>query len=342
MIDKINSILKCNFCESAFELVSKLDDKKPLADTYIQCISCKKKHSIIDDVLFLENKTQKNSVKYQSDVYSYWWKSSHKNIMYDDEKNKKIFSSTISFNLEKINNLVVLDAGCGNGRFSKIISNYNPSLFIIADISDGIFEAKKYLKDRNINYLAIKGDISEIPFKDEVVDFVYSWGVIHHTEDPQKTFKNICRVVKKNGTLGIYVYKNNPDYKYNNLILRFFYILRQILIILPLRYICKFLSKKNVKRLFVPIFYFEKFINYGIVGCHRNSGDKFNKEDYFRVVIDRFKTGYASEHQELEVATWFYNHGFNDLVFGTFPKIGVTATKFINQIKKIKININVE
>lgn len=341
MLDKINSILKCNICDSAYELLSKPNESKELTGTHLQCLSCKIKYPFIDDVIIFENK-KKDLVKYQSDVYSYWWKSSHKNVVYDDEKNKKIFNSTISFEMEKINNIVVLDAGCGNGRFSKIISNYNPSLFIIVDISDGIFEAKKNLKEKNINFLAIKGDISEIPFKDEVVDFAYSWGVIHHTENPEKTFKNICRPIKKNGTLGIYVYKNNPDYRYDNLILRFFYILRQILIILPLRFICKYLSKKNVIKFFLPIFYFEKFINYGIVGCHRNYGDKFDKEHYFRVVIDRFKTGYASEHQELEIASWFYKNGFNDIVFGTFPKIGATATKFIKQIKKIKININVK
>ena len=39
----------------------------------------------------------------------------------------------------------------------------------------------------------------------------------------------------------------------------------------------------------------------GIVGCHGSGKEKFNKKDYFRRVIDRFKTRYATEHSIEEV-----------------------------------------
>jgi hypothetical protein len=80
----------------------------------------------------------------------------------------------------------------------------------------------------------------------------------------------------------------------------------------------------------------EKFFNYGVVGCH-STKYKFEKKHYFRVVIDRFKTKYASEHQEYEIINWYKENKFNDLVFGTEPKIGVIGTKKDDQEKDINV-----
>ena len=88
---------------------------------------------------------------------------------------------------------------------------------------------------------------------------IYSWGVIHHTPDPRFTFNNISKLCRVNGRFGIYVYKQNPDYKYDNMHIRLIAILRHYLIINPLRFVSQFLSEKNVKKLFIPI-HFMKFL----------------------------------------------------------------------------------
>ena len=51
------------------------------------------------------------------------------------------------------------------------------------------------------------------------------------------------------------------------------------------------------------------------------------KKLYFRTVIDRFKTKYASEHQEYEIVNWYKENKFNDLIVGTEPKIGIIEPK---------------
>ena len=182
----------------------------------------------------------------------------------------------------------------------------------------------------------MKGDLNKIPFKLDIFDIIYSWGVIHHTPDPRFTFNNISKLCRVNGRFGIYVYKQNPDYKYNNMHIRLIAILRQYLIIYPLRFVSQFLSEKNVKKLFIPIHFIENFFNYGVVGCH-STKNKFEKKLYFRTVIDRFKTKYASEHQEYEIVNWYKENKFNDLVVGTEPKIGIIGTKKNCEEKDIKV-----
>jgi hypothetical protein len=105
--------------------------------------------------------------------------------------------------------------------------------------------------------------------------------------------------------------------------------IRARFLVLPLRFICSRLPVWAVQLVFQPIFYFEKAIGIGIVGCHADGPRqiKFNKKTYFSVVIDRFKSRYASEHQLQEVIGWFVNHGYNPLSIGKSPSVSVSGKK---------------
>ena len=340
MIDSKNldEVLWCNKCNCNFKIMINKQNENIISDGCIKCDNCYDQHLINDDIIFIDKYSNNKSTEYQSKTYSYWWNESHKDLKYDKNATKKILFSTLSLNIDDFNNKIVLDAGCGNGRFSDLVSESNLKQLVIADVSDGIFAAKKKIQNKSLNLLAIKGDLNEIPFKREAFDIIYSWGVIHHTPHPKFTFNNISKFCKVNGKFGIYVYKQNPDYSYNNMHLRFLSILRQYLIIQPLRFISQFLSEKNVIRLFKPIYLIEKFFNYGVVGCHTNSSNnKFEKKHYFRVVIDRFKTKHASEHQEQEIVSWYKENQFNDLIIGSNPKIGIIGIKRNNEKKEINV-----
>ena len=42
-------------------------------------------------------------------------------------------------------------------------------------------------------------DAETLPYPDSSFDLVYSWGVIHHSEDPARIIKEIHRVLKPGG-----------------------------------------------------------------------------------------------------------------------------------------------
>ena len=50
------------------------------------------------------------------------------------------------------------------------------------------------------------GDAENLPFPDNFFEMVYSWGVIHHTPDTPKAFREIVRVLAPNGKAKIMVY----------------------------------------------------------------------------------------------------------------------------------------
>jgi ubiquinone/menaquinone biosynthesis C-methylase UbiE len=49
-------------------------------------------------------------------------------------------------------------------------------------------------------------DAENLPFADASFDFVYSWGVIHHTEDVPRAASEIMRVLKPGGEMCVMVY----------------------------------------------------------------------------------------------------------------------------------------
>ena len=95
-----------------------------------------------------------------------------------------------------------------------------------------------------------------------------------------------------------------------------------------------------VHLLFIPVYHLERLLGFGLVGCHGPRGDRWNKLAYFRRVIDRFKTRYASEQQLEEVIRWFADHGFNGLRVGGRPRVAVVATKRASRpLESVDVNI---
>lgn len=102
---------------------------------------------------------------------------------------------------------IVVDAGCGNGRYAEIVAPYCKHL-ICLDIGNHIFKTKKRLKQFN-NITFIQTNLETIPLLNNSVDFVFSIGVIHHTPDPQKTLAELTRILKPDCKISIWVYPSN-------------------------------------------------------------------------------------------------------------------------------------
>ncbi len=51
------------------------------------------------------------------------------------------------------------------------------------------------------------GDAERLPFPDASFDFVYSWGVIHHTPDTPRAAREIVRVTRPGGSVCVMIYQ---------------------------------------------------------------------------------------------------------------------------------------
>ena len=98
-------------------------------------------------------------------------------------------------------NEIVLDAGCGTGRVTKIIANNVKRGKVYAvDLDDNmITNAKKNLKDFS-NIVFIKSDLSVVELP-EKMDLIFSNAVIHWVLDHKKLFTNFSALLKSGGEL---------------------------------------------------------------------------------------------------------------------------------------------
>ena len=118
------------------------------------------------------------------------------------------------------NGKLILDAGCGNGRFSNQAAKYGGEV-IGVDIGTGAIEAAyKNTRERK-NIHIIQGDLFKLPFKKSVFNTAFSIGVLMHTGDANRAFETISCHIKVGGAFTAHVYqKLNPIWEINDRLIR--------------------------------------------------------------------------------------------------------------------------
>ncbi len=101
---------------------------------------------------------------------------------------------------------VIIDAGCGLGYKSAWLAELAPHAIVFGiDFSEAAFvAAKRYQHIPNLVFF--RGDIADLPFKKETLDFILCDQVIHHTQDPKKTFAHLASLLTPTGKFACYVY----------------------------------------------------------------------------------------------------------------------------------------
>lgn len=119
------------------------------------------------------------------------------------------FNHLIDF--EKLENKKVLEIGCGFGSHAQLIlQNSNKVEYTGVDITKTAIDfIKKRFEIFGLNGQIIECDAEKLPFEDSKFDFIWSWGVIHHSKNTEKILDEIRRVLKPNGSCTLMVYNKN-------------------------------------------------------------------------------------------------------------------------------------
>lgn len=95
----------------------------------------------------------------------------------------------------------LLDLGCGPGKFSEIGKKYFAKVFCL-DINFSM------LLLHPGHSLRVQGDVEHVPFHKETFDAVVTSRMLHHLVDCQYIFKEIYRILKKEG---VYYLEGEPN-----------------------------------------------------------------------------------------------------------------------------------
>jgi 2-polyprenyl-3-methyl-5-hydroxy-6-metoxy-1,4-benzoquinol methylase len=113
------------------------------------------------------------------------------------------------FEAQNFSGLSCLDIGPGSGIFSSMLARQGGQVTAMDLTETGVKLTRRTANYFNCNVDPVRGDAENNPFAGEVFDFIYSWGVLHHTQDMAAALKEAGRVLKPGGRGMMMVYHRN-------------------------------------------------------------------------------------------------------------------------------------
>ena len=161
---------------------------------------------------------QEEDIKIRTgDVYGSLWNKYPGDIVEEAINIIKERFESNSMSTGIINGKIVLDAGCGSGRYTCALARLGAEKVIGLDYGDSGLELGAKLGDvnnlKNVEFQ--KGSLLSMPFEDDTFDFVFANGVFHHTGDIEKGTKELYRVLKKGGVSWYFIYGDGGLYWYS-------------------------------------------------------------------------------------------------------------------------------
>lgn len=187
-----------------------------------------------------------------------------------------------------------IEVGCGTGMRSLLAAKYfGVKEFVGFDHSTAsLAVAERVAKEEDFDrFTPVDGDLFNIPYQDESFDVVVSWGVLHHTHDPYGGFKEMIRLCKPGGFVGLYLYNKWNHWRHN-------------------------MQKDKVSRLAGPDYEKRFEVAHKLYGTKPVAEMSPEEVAYF---YDKYCHPHKSDHTYGETLRWFEQHGLT--FWGSFPPL---------------------
>lgn len=200
--------------------------------------------------------------------------------MFQDEELYLFLDWIYPNTLEGFSDKNVLECGCGGGQHTSFIAPHAKRVTAV-DLNTADIASERNRRFSNAEF--IEADIATMDLGKQF-DIVLSIGVVHHTDEPDRTVDNLKRHLRPGGRLILWVYSNEGNFLEKN-------------VVEPIRKL--FLKNMNRKRvsllsnaitclMYIPIYslyvlplrflpYYEYFENFRRMPFYRNTLNVFDK-----------------------------------------------------------------
>lgn len=304
--DRLLEILRCPTCHDSLRRNFSSFD----------CQGCLRQFPIINGVpRFVDDEHYAGSFGFQ------WLKHDRTQLDTDDtNRSEQDFRIKTGLTPQDLAGKLVLDVGCGMGRFAEVASRWGAHVVGI-DLSQAVEAAARNLAHRNVTIL--QADVFSLPFTPNSFDYIYSLGVLHHTPSCEQAFKSLPVFLKPGGGIAIWLYSAyNKWYRMADIHRKLTRRMpRRMLHALCYMAIPAYAVRQGLRA--IPV------IGKPISGALRYLVPmSSNPDPHWRVLdtFDWYSPWYQSKHTYEEVFRWFEDCGLHDLHVGGRP-VSVRGTK---------------
>ena len=110
------------------------------------------------------------------------------------------------FDYQKYQGKKVLEIGCGMGTMASLWAKSGADVTAVDLNPVAVETTRKRFDTFNLSGAVLRVDGKTLPFPDGHFDYVYSWGVLHHSPDLEKSLTEMFRVAKPNAGFGVMLY----------------------------------------------------------------------------------------------------------------------------------------
>jgi SAM-dependent methyltransferase len=306
LADEVLAILRCIDCQ----------DRLASSPRGLSCAACGREYPMVKGVLrFVDAQDYAGSFGFQWTLYSRTQLDTE-----TSQRSERAFRRRTGFQPEDLAGKLVLDVGCGMGRFAEVATRWGAHVVGI-DLSLACEAAAKNLVDRSATIF--QADVFKLPFAPESFDYIYSIGVLHHTPNCEQAFKALPKLLKRGGRIAIWLYSAyNPWYRMSDVY----------------RNWTRRMAPEKLHRLcrvVVPLYGVHQTLKKIPVVGKKASGVlswlipmSYNPNPTWRVLdtFDWYSPWYQSKHTYEEVFRWFESCGLENLRVIDQP-IAVQGTK---------------
>ncbi len=182
------------------------EDARGVREGSIICVHCNSEYPVIKSIpRFTAPDTYASSFGYQ------WNKFSRTQL---DAKQKQIskirFYATAKWP-ENLQGQLVLEAGCGAGRFSGVALDTGAEVysFDLSNAVDACMANTESIEQKNRHHI-FQADIYKVPLGRDMFDKIFCFGVLQHCPDVRKAYLSLIPFLKPGGELVVDCYLSQP------------------------------------------------------------------------------------------------------------------------------------
>jgi SAM-dependent methyltransferase len=297
-------IVVCPLCQ--IELILRIDTRvgEEIEGGSLSCHQCGKTYPICHGIpRFVPTDDYAGNFSFEWNVHR---KTQVDSISRHNESHNTFVEKT-GLKEEELQGKLVLDVGCGTGRFMEIAAGFGATVVGI-DLSYAVDAAYANMGSRPHIHI-IQANLFHLPFRAETFDAIYSIGVLHHTRNTREAFLQLPRLLTKNGAIAIWVYMWAGEY--SELVDR----VRKWTVNIPQMLLYALCAA------WIPIYYLFRQARW--VGKYVRRIPVSNQgRGYVWDVLDTFDNYsplYQWKHTSQEVRGWFEEAGLGQVVELSFP-----------------------